>query len=579
MTVVEDEFDRRLVLSATGALKEFNDAGVLSAADVHVAQRLARLGDEHDERVLLAAALVVRAVRSGSVCLDLATVREIDPALPWPDHDAWLEALSDSELVGDGRVLVWDGALLYLDRYWQEEGQVCADLLARRATVAPVLDEAALTAALAEYFPTSGYDDQRAAVETACRHWTTVITGGPGTGKTTTIARLLGVLSEISDQPLRIALAAPTGKASARMAQAVRAAVHHESFPAAHRAQLGGLEGVTMHRLLGSRPDNRTRFRRNRGNRLPHDVVVIDETSMVSLTMMARLIEAVRPDARLILVGDSDQLASVDAGAVLKDLVIGLRELSDPAVSELGPTRRFGKEIGDLAEAIRDGEVETVLSLLRAGTAEVSLLEPDQLHDVLLPPALALRQACEAGDRVAAVAALDAHRLLCAHRDGPYGVAWWNRQLERWLMESTGTDWLPQWYAGQPLIVNTNDYGLDLFNGDTGVVCRDPEAPTGLLALIANGADAEGKAFSLTRMADVSTAHAMTVHRSQGSQFEEVTVLLPEPDSRVLTRELFYTAVTRAKTRVRVVATEESVRAAVARRAQRATGLAQRLGG
>ena len=577
-----DRNDRRIAQRATGMLARFNEAGVLDVADVHVAMRLGRLGDESDERVLLAVALTVRALRSGSVCLDLSTVSEgFDEAdvHGWPPVEEWFAAIEDSDLVGEEKVLRWSRPTLYLDRYWHEEGQVCADLLARLADPAPSVDESRLAELLAAYFPEEEYADQRSAVEMAVANLTSVITGGPGSGKTTTIARLLAVLCSLEDpgeRQLRIALAAPTGKAAARMAQAVQEAA--EEFPAQTRDRLAGLGAATLHRLLGSRPDNRTRFRHNRGNRLPHDVVIVDETSMLPLTMMARLVEAMRPDARLILVGDADQLASVDAGAVLRDLVEGLGERETPIVGRLGGSRRYGHAIAELAAAVNSGDADAVLELLHGGAEEISLVRAEELAAYLRPPAIALAEAAESDDRAAAIRALDAHRLLCAHREGPFGVAHWNREIETLLKQRAGTDWLPQWYAGQPLIVNANDYGLGLFNGDTGVVCRDLSDPgAGLIALIADGEHPEGRAYSLTRMSDVSTAHAITVHRSQGSQFEEVTVMLPDPDSKILTRELLYTAVTRARSRVRVVGSEEALRVAIGRSAQRASGLATRL--
>ncbi len=587
-----DAGDRRLASGADGLLRSFNQAGVLTSADVHVATRLARLGGEHDDRVLLAAALAVRAVRSGSVCLHLADVRaSVDgehaggassDALPWPDDASWPESVQASALVEAG-VLRWNDGAVYLDRYWRQESDVVEELTARASAAAPVVDEEVLAAALDTYFPDDSYADQRLAAESACRHWTSVVTGGPGTGKTTTVARLIGVLISLSQggSPLRVALAAPTGKAAARMAQAMRLATTQPGFPDVDaRGSIQALEAVTLHRLLGTRPDNRTRFRHDRGNRLPHDVVIVDETSMVSLTMMARLLEAVRPEARLVLVGDADQLASVDAGAVLKDLVDGysaVAPLGDDRpgpVSRLGPTRRFGREIGRLASAIRDGDAELTLAVLGGGAAEVRWVDEAALPPLLLEHAGALHDAAAAGDSRAALAALDRHRLLCAHREGPHGIAHWNRVVERLLMSRTGRDWLPEWYVGRPLIVNSNDYGLGLFNGDTGVVARDESGAE--VALIDAGD--ESRRLATTRLADVSTAHAITVHRSQGSQFDEVTVLLPEADSRILTRELLYTAVTRARSVVRVVGSEEAVRAAVGRRAQRATGLARRLG-
>ncbi len=576
LTPLEDAHDRRRVRSAQGLLLDANLAGLLAPSDVHVAVRLGRLGGEPDERVLLAAALAVRAVRLGSVCVDLSVVPETAPGLPWPSAPAWREAVAKSPLVSDGVLHEHDG-LLYLQRYWAEESQVCADLLRRRSAAPPEVDLTRLREALTGHFPGDGYAEQRAAAEMAARQWTSVITGGPGTGKTTTIARFLGALQAASDRPLMVALAAPTGKAAARMAQAVGIATQEADFPAAQRDRVASLPSTTMHRLLGSRPDSRTRFRHHRGNRLPHDVVVIDETSMVSLSLMARLLEALRGDARLILVGDADQLASVDAGAVLKDLVDGLGLLPEPPIARLTTSHRFGGGIGALATAIRAGDADAAVAVLGAGSADVSLVDGAGARDSVLPATLSLVEAAEAGRRAEAVARLDSHRLLCAHREGPYGIRTWNHQVERWLLEATGRDWLPRWYAGLPVIVTANDYGLGLFNGDTGVVCRATPGGPDLVGLIADGEQPQGRPYPLTRLAETEPAHAITVHRSQGSQFDTVTVLLPEPESALLTRELLYTAVTRARSGVRVIGTEAAVRAAVGRRAQRATGLAKRL--
>ena len=298
-------------------------------------------------------------------------------------------------------------------------------------------------------------------------------------------------------------------------------------------------------------------------------MVVVDETSMVSLTMMARLLEAVRPDARLILVGDADQLASVEAGAVLADLVQGLAGRASGAVTGLRTTHRFGESIGALAESLRQGDADRVLELLTEGDERVSLRDPvehaEALRARLLDHALAVRAAALAGDADAALAAMDAHRLLCAHRDGPYGVAHWNRLTERLLSDHDQAVW-QEWYAGRPILVTANDYGLGLFNGDTGVVVREGDRLRGVIAGVGNHLR-----LATARLGAVETLHAMTIHKSQGSQVGEVTLLLPPEDSPLLTRELFYTAVTRAKERVHVVGTPEAVVAAVERRAQRAT--------
>jgi exodeoxyribonuclease V alpha subunit len=582
----DDPHDARIATTATGLLAVFNRAGVLTAADVHVASRVAELTGTDTDDVRLGVALAVRAARHGSVCVDLAGLaRDADDAdLPWPDPDDWVDRVAASPLAGASVVQVEHG-LLYLDRYWREEGQVRDGLVARSAAVPPEVDEPRLVSKAETLFPGEGYAEQRAAALAAARQWTTVLTGGPGTGKTTTVAGLLALLTdqaEAEGRRLRIALTAPTGKAAARLQEAVEAAQGGDRFSAEDRGRLADLGASTLHRLLGWRPESRTRFRHHRGNTLPHDVVVVDETSMVSLTMMARLLEAVRPDARLILVGDPDQLASVEAGAVLADLVQGLAARSSSAVAALRTSHRFGRSIGAVAEALRAGDADRVLELLRSGDPAMELVDPDDpgaredLRTRLLGHALDVRAAALDGDADRAVAALDAHRLLCAHRDGPWGIQHWNRQVERWLGEATGQPvgaaYGQEWYAGRPLLVTANDYGLDLFNGDTGVVVREGEELRAVVAGVR-----EHRRFATSRLGDVETLHAMTVHKSQGSQAREVTVLLPPDDSPLLTRELFYTAVTRAEERVRVVGSEAAVRAAVATRAQRATGLRLRL--
>lgn len=569
-----DPRDHRLATGLTGALAQLNEAGLLTAGDVRTAQTVARLGGETQEDVVLVVALLVRAARHGSVCVDLGEVVDLLPEHPWPSLTAWQAKVTASPLLGVA--LRAEGDLLYLHRYWGDEGAVVADLLDRTTRIAPAVDDDRLEEALQRLFPPS-YGEQRAAAAESARRWTSVVTGGPGTGKTTTLARLLAVLADQAaptGNPLRIALAAPTGKAAARMSQALARAVTDSTFPEEDRAAVSGLTASTLHRLLGFRPDNHSRFRHHRGNRLPHDVVVVDETSMVSLPMMARLVEAIRPDARLVLLGDPDQLASVEAGAVLHDVVDGFRDRSPSPVSRLVTSHRFGKEIGDLAAAVRDGEADRAWELVSAGNERVELIDPgdtDRIRDVVLPGPRALRSAALAVDHDAAVRALNAHRVLCAHREGPFGLTRWNALIEQWLREDEGLDWLPARHPGQPLLQTSNDYGLKLWNGDTGVVLGGDDRQ----ALFDDGAN--GRTVSLARLSDVEVAHALTVHRSQGSEFGDVVVVLPEPDSRLLTRQLLYTAITRAVDVVRIVGTEESVKEGVGRQAGRASGLAQRL--
>jgi exodeoxyribonuclease V alpha subunit len=257
-------------------------------------------------------------------------------------------------------------------------------------------------------------------------------------------------------------------------------------------------------------------------------------------------------------------------------LVDGLSARADVRVAALKTSHRFGEAIGDLAEAIRVGDADRALSLLRSGDEHIEFVEDDNAFDamraVLLPHALRLREAALFGADDVALATLDEHRLLCAHRQGPYGVQHWNRQVERWLSEETGQPPWSEWYPGRPLLVTANDYGLRVYNGDTGVVVNGPD---GLRAVIAGTSGPLD--FATSRLSDVETMHAMTIHKSQGSQADEVTVLTPSEDSRLLTRELLYTAVTRAKGKVRVVGSDVAVRAAIDRRAARATGLRLRL--
>ncbi|MUL44714.1 exodeoxyribonuclease V subunit alpha [Mycobacterium sp. CBMA293] len=566
-----DPMDWRQVSAASGLLAAFNAAGVVNAADVHVAQRCCALAGEASDAVALAVALTVRALREGSVCVDLTSVAsDVGGDLPWPAADELIAAVAGSPLNGTA-IRLDHGRLMYLDRYWREEQQVCDDLLALSGRGSAVVTDPDLE----RLFPPPGFAEQRAAAQLALTQPVTVLTGGPGTGKTTTVARLLALLAQAAHPgQLRIALAAPTGKAAARLQEAVTAEV--AKLEPADQERLRGLRAVTLHRLLGGRPDSSSRFRHHRSNRLPHDVIVVDETSMVSLTLMARLLEAVRPEARLLLVGDPDQLTSVQAGAVLADLVDGLAGHPSIQIAALHTTHRFGAAIGGLAEAIRSGDADQVLDLLRAGDPAVEFVEDADpaiaLRPMLVGHAVRVRECALLGAGDLGLATMDEHRLLCAHRDGPHGVRYWNRQVERWISEETGqATWSP-WYPGRPLLVTANDYALGIYNGDTGLVAAGPD---GVQVSIAGATGTQQ--FSPSRIVDVETMYALTIHKSQGSQAAEVTVILPPAESRLLTRELFYTAVTRAKEKVRIVGSADEVRAAVERQAVRASGLRERL--
>ncbi|HVD81897.1 MAG TPA: exodeoxyribonuclease V subunit alpha [Propionibacteriaceae bacterium] len=619
--------DRALAVQAAwGLLAAFNQAGVLNPADVHTAETVCRIGQGVDERVRLALALTVRALRNGSVCIDLRTVRttafdEAESAidiseLPWPEPDEWIQACTASPLVADGadqpggRPLRLAGGLLYLERYWQQEELVRAQLQRRFAAPAPDIDQSRLSAAFPRLFDHEGLapgeaDRQQLAAAVSALSRVSVLAGGPGTGKTTTVARLLALLRDQPGPALRIALAAPTGKAAARLEEAVRAATAQLEPDDQHR--LGDLTASTLHRLLGWLPSNRSRFRHDATNQLPHDVVIVDEMSMVSLTLMARLLEAVRPSARLVLVGDPDQLSSVEAGAVLADIarapgtpdanlgrrLVELDLISDQetapvhGVVQLTHTWRFGGAINALARAVRGADADAVVAVLRSGASDVQFSEVDLeaapteasaralvgVTAQVRAAGVAMLEAARSGDIAAALAALDRHRLLCAHRRGPYGVLRWGLEVERWLAEAVpgyGED--GEWYVGRPLLITANDYEMSLYNGDTGVIVQ---TPAGVRAAFARGAAA--KLYPPVRLDAIQTVHAMTVHRAQGSQFDTVSFVVPPPDSPLLTRELLYTAVTRAQRQVHLIGSEEAIRRAVLRPANRASGLRHRL--
>ena len=626
-----DPHDVRLARAAPAPLRAFNDAGVLSSADVHVALALARLGGvpDDDPAVLLALALAARAPRLGHVLVDLATIRatvavdteepiDLD-ALPWPDPEGWPAAVAACPLVAAGeddphgdRPLRLVGTTLYLDRYWREERAVAAALRRRAERPVPAVDEGLLAAGLRR---TAGADRARLAAGAAVLSRLAVVAGGPGTGKTTTVARILALLAEqaeaAGDPPPLVALAAPTAKAAARLREAVHAEAATLDVDDATRAWLAAVNASTLHRLLGAKRGTHSRFRHDAANRLPHDVVIVDETSMVSLTMMSRLLDAVADDARLVLVGDPGQLSSIEAGAVLGDVVgvaatrstlrpaaaARLARVADlavpatdggdgaPAIGDgivvLDHVYRFGGAIAALADAVRRGDADAALAALAAADDDrVTWIAADAgqddtalapVRDAATATGRAVIAAARAGDAPTALDALGGFRLLCAHRRGPHGVTTWTAAVERWLApEIDAAGGRVRDYPGRPLLVTANDYDLNLFNGDTGVLVAQPG---GRVAAAFEGP----RLVRPNQLGAVETVYAMTVHKAQGSQFGTAAVIVPPPSSRILTRELLYTAVTRAREHLVVVGTEASIRAAIARPAARASGLGGRL--
>jgi exodeoxyribonuclease V alpha subunit len=509
---------------------------------------------------------------------------------------------------GDPTPLVLDDAgRLYLQRYWAYERLLAGALLAR-ARMRPAVDASRLREAVAAVFPAAGGapapDWQRVAAVTAALRGLCVISGGPGTGKTSTVVRLLGVLAAVSDGPLAVRLAAPTGKAAGRLQEAVRERVGE--LPPALRDALP-LEASTLHRLLGARQRG-PGVRHDAGDPVPADVVVVDEASMVDLALMAKLVRALRPEARLVLLGDRDQLASVEAGAVLGDVCAGAGSASASFAAEVAETTgeplpagdadsgspmrdtvvllrhswRFDAQsgIGRLAAAVNRGDEDGVLAELGAGHPDVGwrVLEPPgalaaALAEVAVPGFAAYCEAVRDGAPDAEVfAALGRFRVLGAHRRGPAGVERANRLVEGALAEAGLVRPTAPWYAGRPILVTRNDAALHVFNGDVGVVRRDGgvafERPAG-----------EPVRVPPVRLPPHETVWATTVHKSQGSEFDRVVLVLPSEPSRVVTRALLYTAITRARSRVEVWGSEAVVRAAVATRVERSSGLRDALWG
>ena len=605
MTVLEvrGPRDGRRSTAGGGLVRLLSDATVLDTADVRCALTLSRLVGGADESVQLAIALAVRGVRMGHVYVDLATAAttvtpddedlDVDlAALAWPDPTTWPALVAASPLTAVGaegpadRPLRLLGSRLYLDRYWRHERSIVADLLGRTGGEPPAIDAETLAAGLARLFPGAGADDlQRAAAATAVEHRFSVVAGGPGTGKTTTVARIVALLHEqaaaLGQPPPRVALTAPTGKAAARLGEAVHGEAAAIDTDPAIRAALVATPASTLHRLLGWQPRSRSRFRHDAANQLPHNVVIVDESSMVGLSMMAKLLVAVRPTARLVLVGDPRQLASVEAGAVLGDIVGSPL----PGIVVLRRVHRYGGGIASVATAIEAGDGDAVVDALRSSPADVTWLELGPTVDPTRTPELAgVRAAVVAtahqvvaaardGDGATALAALRSVQVLCAHRRGPAGAALWRAEIERWLRSGIPGYGGSAWYVGRPLLVTENDYALGVFNGDTGVVVDDG---AGHLRAVF---DRRGELLSVrpTRLASVESLYAMTIHKAQGSQFGTVVIRLPEPTSPVLTRELLYTAVTRAQETLTLIGSEAAVRAAVDRPVARASGLSDAL--
>ena len=637
-----------------------------SDIDLRFARMIATLAGEEPGGVLeRTAALLSRARGGGHACLHLEDwagqrvdgVHGTDGTATMPEPAAWMQTLSDSEICGDGTdvtPLVLEGERIYLYRYWLAERRVAA-ALAERARRAVTLDTSKLGPLFGTLFPEavggsgadaacSEIDRQAAAAVAALTGKLAVISGGPGTGKTTTVARILMLLSEqagsagdANDEnptsPLRMAVAAPTGKAAARIGESLSSELERlastigpvSSIP--ERAQ-------TLHRLLGARGNGT--FRHDAQRPLPYDVIIVDEASMVDLLLMDALLAAARPDATLVLLGDEDQLASVEAGLVFADLCRTAREplagSDEPARGEASPlspglTRacialgeagggsatestacgddtsgqrpfsdaavvlhrnyRFGEDspIGRLATAVRAGNADAALELLDgssfADERGVVLRDyPDDADPLTAILDTMRAEIVSAATPDDAIAQLGRTRLLCAGRRGPWGVENLNRIAEDAASRSRTRRPLgssPGWYQGRPVMVTANDYSVGLYNGDVGLCW--PESEDRHARIWFPGPDGIARPVAPARLPAHEPAWAMTVHKSQGSEFESVFLILPPEDSPLCTRELIYTGLTRARASLVIIAEPELLRVAIERRSSRKSGLFDALAG
>jgi exodeoxyribonuclease V alpha subunit len=553
-------------------------------------------------------------------------------AAPLPKNvKAWCTLLAGCEqvwLAGDlsfDQPLVLDGERLYLRRYWRDETLVAGSIGARARQVRQVDTghvRGWLDVLFASHRKAETPDWQKLACAMALRGRVAIITGGPGTGKTYTVARLLALLFAVAPDAgaLRIALAAPTGKAAARLKQSIDKALSEladkvgDALPLRElTARMGAAR--TLHSLLGARPDTRA-FAHNQGNPLDVDVLIVDEASMVHLEMMASLLDALPAGATLVLLGDKDQLASVEAGAVLGDLchdvqaggydaatlAYALEAAGETIPAEfagaagalaqqtvmLRHSRRFSGPIGQLALAVNAGEVARAEEVLRSGGDAVRWIEHAQQQHVLLlaldgyrPYLELLREGDAAGHDDWARSVLqsfESFRLLCAVREGEWGVTGLNAAIEQRLETARLIRRRGEWYVGRPVMVTRNDYGTGVFNGDIGLTLADPARPESLRVYFLEGDKV--RSVLATRLRHVETAYAMTVHKSQGSEFAHTVLVLPKSGGSILARELVYTGITRASKVFTLVSPASAVLAeAIGRRTRRASGLREMLGG
>ena len=528
--------------------------GDIAAVSMLVALSCKTTTTEPSVIACVAMCLALRTSRDGHTCVDLDRIGEwsgtIDQTAGQPDWplaaDDWIRELVQlTSLVGvpgERKPFILDGHRLYLCRSLAEE-QLIAEVLSRNNA----------------------------------QH-VSVLLGGPGTGKTTEVARRM--ISRIKQSPLRIALAAPTGKAATRMTEVLQICCVTQNASTEVLAAVAAAPARTIHKLLGYTPYRTPRFLYGVNNPLPYDLIVIDEASMLSRSDMHQLLSSLAPTAEILLVGDPDQLASVESGSVLADIAASARvpkSLLSLRTQELKTQYRFNESSGiaALATAVRAGDTRAAMAVLNEHTTDIRWIDPSNeknLASLTNDIVTNAQHLCEQahGDPLVALATQRRFQVLCAHRMGAMGVAGWNSCIETGLGTRAGS----VWYAGRPIMITRNNTALELSNGDVGVVM----APTaGRRIEVVFGQGASIIRVPTTRLEDVATVHALTIHKSQGSEYSHAVVILPERQSPILTRELLYTGITRAINQLTLVGSQRVIASAIDRPIRRASGLTSRL--
>lgn len=576
--------------------------------DFHFAKFMEELSGGENSDLALAAALASHYTRRGNACLDLSTLAgKIFPEegfteepFTCPELSGWLEKLRTSTVVGspgENAPLLLHKNRLYLQKYYIYEKEII-EAIRGRVSLDERVEPGRLKIGLDRLFPFDGEegetDWQRVAAISSVMRKFCVITGGPGTGKTSTVVKILALLFELAgENTIRVALAAPTGKAAAQLQNSIAKAIDRLDCPDAIKEKIPATAS-TIHRLLGPIPRSFS-FRHGLKNRLPFDVVVVDEASMVDLPLMARLVRALEPNSRLILLGDSNQLASVEPGSILGDICSGETVSKSPAAGETPSLRdcivrlrknyrtKSGSGMERLSLAVKEGNSGEAWDILKSGSHPgVSWRELPRSQNLLQCLSQTIqdnfKDCLEARHPLEALERFEKFRILCALRSGPFGVIALNRMVEEILSQAGWIDPRREWYRGRPIMVTRNDYDQGLFNGDMGIILSEKEGDSRLFAFFP-GHGGELRKFFLQLLPPYETVFAMTVHKSQGSEFEKVLLILPDSSTPVLTRELVYTGITRARKGVEVLGREEVFSQAVRSRVERASGLRESLWG